>query len=65
MINDTISAILFDMDGLILDTERMAQVAWQEAGAERGYTFTPEIYLQAVCRSNSSSNWGSFPKCVW
>ncbi|MBV7332768.1 HAD family phosphatase [Chloroflexi bacterium TSY] len=51
MLNRTISAILFDMDGLMLDTERMAQIAWQEAGAEWGYTFTPEIYLQAVGRT--------------
>jgi HAD superfamily hydrolase (TIGR01509 family) len=33
---DTI-AVLFDIDGLMLDTERMALTAWARALAERGY----------------------------
>ena len=46
-----VRAIIFDMDGLMLDTERMSQRAWQEAGATRGYAFPDEIYLEAVGRT--------------
>lgn len=46
-----ITAILFDMDGLLIDTERMAQRAWQQAGAEFGFTLPDALYLQAVGRT--------------
>jgi HAD superfamily hydrolase (TIGR01509 family) len=46
-----ITAILFDMDGLMIDTERMAQRAWQQAGAEFGFTLPDALYLQAVGRT--------------
>jgi HAD superfamily hydrolase (TIGR01509 family) len=46
-----IQAIIFDMDGLMLDTERLAQAAWQRAGAELGYDLPDEIYLLAVGRT--------------
>lgn len=39
------------MDGLMLDTERMAQSAWQIAGAERNFDFPAAVYLQAVGRT--------------
>lgn len=45
------TAILFDMDGLMIDTERMAQRAWQRAGAEFGFTLPDALYLQAVGRT--------------
>lgn len=45
------SAIIFDMDGLMLDTERINQRAWRRAAAEWGYTFPDEIYLAAVGRT--------------
>lgn len=46
-----ITAVIFDMDGLMIDTERMAQRAWQRAGAEFGFTLPDELYLQAVGRT--------------
>ncbi|MEZ4862110.1 MAG: HAD family phosphatase [Caldilineaceae bacterium] len=51
LLSHPIVAIIFDMDGLMLDTERMAQRAWQRAGAEFGYDFSEEIYLHAVGRT--------------
>lgn len=35
----------------MIDTERMAQRAWQRAGAEFGFTLPDELYLQAVGRT--------------
>jgi len=46
-----ITAVIFDMDGLMIDTERMAQQAWQRAGAEFGFTLPDALYLQAVGRT--------------
>ena len=34
--------IIFDVDGTLLDTERIYMDAWQEAGAQLGYTVTEE-----------------------
>lgn len=38
---------IFDMDGLLLDTERLFQLAWRELAQEHGFSlddaFTPEI----------------------
>lgn len=39
------SAVIFDMDGLVLDTEKTYSIAWQQASAEMGYEFTDEFCL--------------------
>ena len=38
-VNDSriIKALIFDMDGLIFDSERVVQRAWNIAGREMGY----------------------------
>lgn len=41
-------AVIFDMDGLMLDTERMARVAWTRALAEQGFELSSENYLRLV-----------------
>lgn len=44
--------VIFDMDGLMFDTERIYYKAWQEAAAAYGYTITWEIYAQIVARNS-------------
>jgi HAD superfamily hydrolase (TIGR01509 family) len=39
-----ISAVIFDMDGLMLDTERVAMRAWMSAAAEHRLDLTEAIY---------------------
>ncbi len=40
-----IKAVLFDMDGLLLDTEKLLVRFWQEAASEAGFNMTREIAL--------------------
>lgn len=42
---DTITAVLFDMDGLVLDTEKLYTRFWQEAAIALGYPMTKEQAL--------------------
>jgi beta-phosphoglucomutase len=42
-----ISAVIFDMDGLVLDTEKTYRAAWREAGQAMLYDF-PEAFLEAL-----------------
>lgn len=48
-------ALLFDMDGLMLDSERLYQQAWQMAAAELGYQLDASLYLDLVGRSNAEA----------
>ena len=43
-----INAVIFDMDGLMFDTERIAQQAWQQAAREYGYEFPVETYAGII-----------------
>ncbi len=49
-------AVLFDMDGLMLDTERIAAVAGIQACADFGFTMTAEIQLQLIGRNSRDSD---------
>jgi HAD superfamily hydrolase (TIGR01509 family) len=48
-----IQAILFDMDGLMIDTEPISREAWRRAGAEFGYSISNELYQGMVGRAVS------------
>lgn len=43
-------AVIFDMDGLIIDTEVVARTAWQKAAAELGYLMDDDLYSRFVGR---------------
>lgn len=38
-----IQGVIFDMDGLMFDTERLSMDAWREESKKMGYIFTPEV----------------------
>jgi HAD superfamily hydrolase (TIGR01509 family) len=44
------AAVIFDMDGLMLDTETIYQRAWQQAANEMGYHIEDSLFLQLVGR---------------
>jgi HAD superfamily hydrolase (TIGR01509 family) len=46
-----VKAVIFDMDGLMFDTERLARDAWRRAMAEQGYALDDDVYLTAVGRT--------------
>jgi HAD superfamily hydrolase (TIGR01509 family) len=45
-----IGAVIFDMDGLMLDTEPLYKVAWQAAAAELGHPIDDRSYARLVGR---------------
>lgn len=42
------SAVIFDMDGLMFDTERLNLEAWQAVGRDHGLAITHDLAMQAV-----------------
>ena len=48
---EPIAAVIFDMDGLMLDSQRLARRAWRRACADWGYDLTDGVYLQVVGRT--------------
>jgi HAD superfamily hydrolase (TIGR01509 family) len=47
-----VRAVVFDMDGLMLDTEPIYKVAWQAAAAVLGYAIDDAVYATFVGRPN-------------
>lgn len=50
-----IQAVIFDMDGLLLDTERLFMSAYQQAANELGVDFPEELYQQMIGHRADSS----------
>lgn len=44
-------AAIFDMDGLLLDTERISFSAWKRAVADFGYDLKEEVFLRMIGRT--------------
>ncbi len=50
------AAVLFDMDGLMFDSERLVLRAWQRAMADFGYQASEEVFLASVGTTVESTN---------
>ncbi|HSQ81416.1 MAG TPA: HAD family phosphatase [Casimicrobiaceae bacterium] len=49
-------AAIFDMDGLLIDSERAIMRAWIDAARDCGITLEPEAYADVVGRAEPESN---------
>ena len=56
MTNNANKSVIFDMDGLMLDTQRMATNAWKRATKILGFILTEELTLRLIGRNILDSN---------
>lgn len=52
-----IKAVIFDMDGLMFDTERLLQKAYHEAGIELGVNNIGDVYLTTLGIKDEEANY--------
>ena len=52
---ERITAVIFDMDGLMFDTEQLYERTWGQAVSEQGKVFTREIHSLIMGRSKADS----------
>jgi HAD superfamily hydrolase (TIGR01509 family) len=50
-----VSAVIFDMDGLMLDTERIALGVWRQAAADLGFTLDDDVAERMVGRTSATN----------
>ncbi|HWF09075.1 MAG TPA: HAD family phosphatase [Bryobacteraceae bacterium] len=48
------SAVIFDMDGLMLDTEPVYKIAWQRAAESRGFPISDALYFELIGRTRAA-----------
>ena len=56
MKKNSVQAVIFDMDGLMLDSQRIATEVWKKAVAAFGYYMTDEMRLSLIGRTISDTN---------
>jgi HAD superfamily hydrolase (TIGR01509 family) len=49
-------AVIFDMDGLMLDTEAIARIAWKNGARDLGYELSDEHFVSFIGRTAADSN---------
>ncbi len=49
------TGVIFDMDGLMVDTERIAKIAWQETSRRFGHEMPDAVFAQMIGRSKRDS----------
>ena len=47
----SISAVVLDLDGVLIDTESIAFRAWQQAAEEFGFKISLEVYSRIIGRT--------------
>ena len=58
---ERITAVIFDMDGLMFDTEQLYERTWGQAVSEQGKVFTRKIHSLIMGRSKAGRLWAGFP----
>lgn len=56
MLRQKFEAVIFDLDGLMIDTERIASAAWLRASSEMGYPLTENVVHEMIGRTGPDSD---------
>jgi beta-phosphoglucomutase family hydrolase len=46
--NKKFRAVIFDMDGLLLDTEKVARTAWQQGARDYGFELSDQLFTEVI-----------------
>lgn len=50
-----IEAVIFDMDGLLFDTEKLCMEMWQAQGEKEGIVFSNDLFYKCIGRNNKDT----------